>query len=320
MKYNIIVIGAGQIGCRHIESLIQCELDLDIYILDKSEDVLSSVNERYTLLQKNKRLYTTRYISVLPDYIDVAIISTSADIRFSVLKGLLAEKKVKYLILEKILFQNPADYEKCSNLLVRENVKECWVNCPLRTLPFFKELKQNIVNGGDLYYEAEGKQLGLTCNSIHHIDLFLYLCGTDLLSLNSSQLGDVVESKRKGFYEIVGTLQGSTTGANIKIVSQEDAKSPYTILIRNDLFSCEICPLRNEVTYSPNNKIEMKTPFQNLLQSQLTGIMVRDILQTGTCDLPRYGFSQAIHLLLLDTFNHHFSKKFGRDVSICPIT
>ncbi|PEY36306.1 hypothetical protein CN354_14490 [Bacillus cereus] len=319
--YNVAVIGAGQIGVRHVESMINFNFPLNIYVVDPNNMALQKLNNFYDTVNSSSNLFTMTTIDSLPNKVDLVIISTSADIRYSIIESVLDKKFVTYFLLEKILFQDLDEYEKVQSLLKKHQVESCWVNCPLRTFPFFKELKSKLSDSANFYYEAKGNQLGITCNSIHHIDLFLYLSNSYTISLNKSNLKDVVKSKRKGFYEILGTLEGRTeNNSHIKITSEENDNLPYTILIQSDSFSCEIWPSLNKVILPSDNKITIETPFMNIPQSQLTGRIVKEILETGKFNLPHYEFSKIIHLALITTFNNHFSKEFGTDVRICPIT
>ena len=69
---------------------------------------------------------------------------------------------------------------------------------------------------------------------------------------------------------------------------------------------------------SDNERQEEKIsiPFQ----SDLTGSIVDQILDTGESDLTPYVECMKYHIPMLDAFNDHISKVTGQTVTICPIT
>ena len=55
-------------------------------------------------------------------------------------------------------------------------------------------------------------------------------------------------------------------------------------------------------------------------QSELTGYVVDQIIDTGKSDLTPYTECMQYHIPMLDAFNTHFSKVTRKTVKICPIT
>lgn len=55
-------------------------------------------------------------------------------------------------------------------------------------------------------------------------------------------------------------------------------------------------------------------------QSQLTHIVVKQILNNGICDLTTYKDSLKFHIPLLECFIKYVSRIENRKVEICPIT
>ena len=106
--------------------------------------------------------------------IDVAIISTNADIRRKVVENLLEKVDVKYLILEKVAFQSIQDFEIVIKLLDKKNTKG-WVNCTRRIYPFFRNLRQKTIQEKKITMDVRGSNWGLASNAIHMVDLFSFL-------------------------------------------------------------------------------------------------------------------------------------------------
>src|SRR5699024_8564222 len=128
-------------------------------------------------------------ISELDEEIDIAIVATKADVRKNVIEILLTLKHVRYMILEKVLFQDLESYKPVHTLLKTRGVRT-WVNCPIRTNPFFQQLKYSLKPGETIHYDVCGGNLGIGCNSIHHIDLLSFLTGETKFTFTTKQLDD----------------------------------------------------------------------------------------------------------------------------------
>ena len=80
------------------------------------------------------------------------VLSTTADIRYDLLHFFLKKFKVKYCLLEKILFQKLIEYNKAFKLIKNSKTK-VWVNTPLRNFPIFKKFLSD--NKSSKYFELD---------------------------------------------------------------------------------------------------------------------------------------------------------------------
>ena len=104
---SILIVGAGQIGSRHLQGLAKLEIDTRIYVVDPDENALSIAKARYDEAQmhSNKQaLFFYKSLNLVKDTIDVAIIATNAKVRKKIIQTVVACVKVRYFILEKIAF------------------------------------------------------------------------------------------------------------------------------------------------------------------------------------------------------------------------
>src|SRR5690606_4328307 len=131
MTKNIMIIGAGNLGSRHLQGLKSTPADTLIYIIDPAESSLALSLERWKELTPPQE---ARFFKKIPpgiDKIDLAIIACSADVRAQVTQELLQTVRTNAILFEKVLFQNLDDYDSIQSLLQKENVA-AWVNCPRR--------------------------------------------------------------------------------------------------------------------------------------------------------------------------------------------
>jgi hypothetical protein len=194
------------------------------------------------------------------------------------------------------------------------------VNCPLRTLSIYREIKQKIKTNVTLCVEY--KHFGIGCNSIHQLDLFSYLTDSTNINVDTTQLERVIESKRKGYLEIIGTLKAYTNnGDALTIVSNEQASDEYFITFRFEHEIWTIYPLLEKCKIKSvhhGNLSERVIHYPK--QSYLTSLLANEILISGSCTLPDYETSKQLHLSLIDPFTQFFSKALGYEVKECPIT
>jgi hypothetical protein len=324
---KVLLVGAGNIGGRHLQGLRLVQEPLEIIVFDPSEDSLQKAHDAFMQV-KSEHIFKGR-LSMLADipkdeHFDIAIIATSSAVRRSVTETILNHNSVRYLVLEKFLFQSLKDFGIIADLLQQKGVK-AWVNCPRRLFPFYQELKDNLSKEkGPIEFHFSGTDWGLACNSIHRIDLFAFLTGQSDLKLSfDGLLNDIKTSKRDGYIEFHGRIEAQTArGDKMIVTSFEDGDAPNLQNINTPRRRYVISEKKKFLFESKSEtdwnweKKEFKMPFQ----SQLTNVFVEQILETGTCDLTTYSNSAVYHKLLLRGLLDHMSEIQNKTVDICPIT
>src|SRR5690554_6360077 len=195
---TVMIIGAGQLGSRHLQGAIQSNKALNLIVVDPSIESLKLAKERANEIDlgnaDTKIKFTQEIESRLE--IEICIIATTANIRFIVFKDLINKCNVKNIIFEKILFQCENEYSKVAELLKVREIN-AWVNCPRRIYPAFKKIKLLLAKETNIQMSVSGINWGMACNSIHYIDLFANLTGDISYELDSSALeNSVISSKR----------------------------------------------------------------------------------------------------------------------------
>ena len=144
---NLLLVGAGQIGSRHLQSCLNFHEKLEIYGVDSSEESLAISKSRASEIDsliKHEVYYMTELDSINELNFDFLIIATGAGPRLSILNKVLEKFTIKNAILEKILFQKLDDYISASRMISKNKVNS-FVNCPLRVYPFFKKIKEKYI-------------------------------------------------------------------------------------------------------------------------------------------------------------------------------
>jgi predicted dehydrogenase len=323
---TIAIIGSGQIGSRHLQALSFIDRPVSLQVVDPDAGSLKVAKERFDQCGETVNVRKVDFldsIDLLSESLDLVIVATGAKARRAVVEELLARKKVRYLILEKFLFQKSDDLQQIRTLLASAGVKT-WVNCPFRMVPFYQELRAKFINSARLDYNVSGSLIGIGCNAIHYLDMLAYFTGQTEFELDNNLLDKaIIPSKRPGFIEFTGTLHGiSSKGSRFALTSFDHGTAPVVISIVSESLRCLIreneakCWLSAESTDWAWQEIDFAIPYQ----SQLTHLAAQKILDTGNCDLTTYEESSRLHGQLLKIFSEHLLENSVLEDGACPIT
>lgn len=298
---NFVIIGAGQLGSRHLQGLALLKEPFNIYLVDPSEDALKLSEARFHEIDqyKNKHIYCLRSLQSLPKKIEFAIISTTSLYRLQALKGLLQHSEVKFLLLEKFLFPYKEEYKEAQQLLANSKTLS-YVNCARRHFESYQNLKNNIQGSKKISLIVKGGNWNLGSNAIHFLDLFNYLVGEEIIfDKNESKL-NTFDSKHKGYIEFSGSLIGETKlKQRLEMYCTKGNNTWVSIEIQTDNGTYLIEESKQIINYQG---VSEKFPIS--YQSQLTNKTYEQLVTTGHCDLISFEQSVRLHLDLLDIFNY----------------
>ena len=313
------IIGAGQLGSRHLQGIKGAASPLSISVVDSSVNSLQVAKERYEAVtpKGEKRVEYLTSIDDLPQALDLVIIATGSKPRAAIVKSLLNEKLVRNMVLEKVLFPLMSDYDEIGMLLKEKGVR-CWVNCPRRMYGMYQDIAQLIDRSLPVTMVYGEENWGLCCNSIHEIDLFMYLTGESDYSIDTTSVDNKIEeSKRSGYIEMTGTLRVKTAqGSELILTSINGFEGEAGISIKNgntDIFVDE--------AHGTWNVGEEDFLFAVPYQSQLTGVLADEILTQGTCQLSTFSQSASYHKPFIEAMLSKYNSITGeKDNKLLPIT
>lgn len=316
---NIVIVGAGQLGSRHLQGLKKAQVPMRIFVVDASDNSLQICEQRYNEVPENQLVESICFATSLqgiPEKIDFAIVATGSKPRAAIIQELVEKHKCQRLILEKFLFPKMADYEEISALFKHNDVR-AWVNCSRRYFTCYQNLRQLLLNDGPIDFKLEGKNWGLCCNSIHQIDLFAFLSGESDISFDCSQIDPVIyESKRSGYIEMTGTILGKTEkGSSLQISSYEQYDETGRCVITSQHHKVEISEAVQKMTVDGREE-EMVL----LYQSEMTGRYIEEFVTSDELPLAKFEESAKLHQQILPHFLNIYNKIKGLQSDLCPIT
>lgn len=328
---KIVLIGAGQLGCRHLESLKEIKLEVEIFVIDVSEDSLLSAKKTAELLKNNnlvKKISFSTSVLDLPKLIDILIVATNANVRYSILREVSRDRTIKNCILEKVLFQSENDFLKAKELVGICKIRT-WVNCPRRIYDCYHRIKSVLFSNdceASVYGVLSGGDWALGSNAIHYIDIFAFLVQCDSYVIDVSGLDrSILDSKRPGYLEVTGTLVARFSNGSVLTLSsrRNSSEQAYFTIVKSGVTVC-LKESNNFVRFF-NAEVDVNVSVQEEkiripYQSELTSHVVEDILMKSTCGLTTFEESIRLHLPLINSLQSFFKENYNRELNCCPIT
>ena len=322
---NILIMGCGELGSRHLQGLLLSHNPLSIVVYDTFEKSLSLAMARANEVDmdnhfNNKIINYTTNPECLRSEWDLAILATTAETRLEALKRLLDCSSVKSLILEKLLTQSVDDLIEMKSVL--ECNIEAWVNCPRRCMKIYKDIKQYIrekLGTTCLSIEVNIGYSELVTNAIHFLELHAWLNDTEIVDLRPERLGPWLESKRRNNYDTSGVLKATYKDNSCLRINCVDSPIETTL----QLSISEGCILVNEITGIWHDLQSNENHGHLEFQSTMTGSIADLILDQATnfdSSLPKFQEIYEMHTLMLEVFGHHWNSSTSQSVRVIPIT
>jgi hypothetical protein len=315
---DILIAGAGQLGSRYLQGLVKCRVPLRIYVQDIFKESLYRAERRWievlTPEVPHEVIFCTSFAK-LPRKIDVAIVTTTADVRPDVTGEIARRIDVRFWVLEKVLAQSESGLDQIISHIKKDSY--AWVNLPRRINPWHKKIKSQFNLKPPLDFKFEGKLWGLACNAVHLLDLIEWWTDETLQSVCTDRLDQSwFESTRPTFWEVLGGVEARFSGGSCAfLVANQDGVSG-DFGIRDDQLSWMIKEAEGLARRSDGVEIPGRLKYQ----SELTADMVESILETGTCELPTLNESAALHRIFILSMLKHWRRSCNPDADFIPIT
>lgn len=323
MTSKVAIIGAGQLGSRHLQGLASCARPLSIFLVDPSPASITTARERFSVVagSKNHTLHYVDAIHDLPRDLEFVIVACTADYRFGVYRDLLKYTDARVILLEKVLFQDIDQYPRAIEL-ASASKSETIVNLAQRYWPFFRHLKNQVADKSQLSITITGSNWGLGCNAVHNVDIAEFIWGAQGQTLARLD-GPVRESKRANCHEFTGTIETLfASGGRLTQTSYSDGEAPFVITAQTPEFIWT-WDVSHGKSYRSDQSSGWSFVTSDLIapyQSNLTTGLVEDVLAGRATDLPDLVSASASHLVTLTEILNSCRANgydFGR---VCPVT
>ena len=253
---KILIVGFGNMGKSHYKSFFLSNKKYEISVVDKKFLKINKKN------YKKKKIIFSNKIPTNKKF-DLAIVATNSIERLLVINQILNFNKVKYLILEKFLFNFIGEYSILKKKLNNLNTK-AMINVWGKFIyePVSKIIKRKSINKIDIYCGQE-----ILTNLIHYYD-FIYSVIKKKFKLKL-KLIKIIKSKRKGYSEIIGNLSTENKNyfpsINIKLNKNRNISHIFNLISNKKKIEIKIDKSGN-CKYYLNKKIfkNIKFPYAYL--------------------------------------------------------
>lgn len=201
-KTNIAVIGAGRMGLRHCNGVLDSGLVNELFVVDVNETALASAKEQL-------RKHDTQKINyfLLNDFlkqstsIKTIILASTAGNRIGLCEQLL-KFNTTYFLIEKPLGQSMQQVNDLLNFFNKHNSCKAFVNLNTRLYPAYIKLKNDLKSlsqfNGPLTISINTGTVGIGANGIHYIDLLKYLTDASSIKIKNASIDDFLIPSGRG--------------------------------------------------------------------------------------------------------------------------
>lgn len=294
---NILIIGLGKMGIAHLESFANRK-DCFFYLVEKN------INRRKIIKKKLKNLSINfNLLPIIPNKkkIDFAIVATNPKERFAVATKLIKTNFVKFLFLEKYLFNNFSEYKIFGKLIKRKKIKT-YVN--IWSEIFIKVANLSKLNSNNFTIDVFLTNHTILTNLIHFYYLFYLMVPNKKIDIDFSKFKI---KKRGSYHDGIGEIYFKNGKNKMKIFSN---KKEIFVLEAKNKFSNKKIKYKNKFLTITNNgkffkkKFPLASVTTNKFYNQLIGISNDPAIM-----FPKFNEISEISTILLKQIQDHFAYK-----------
>lgn len=313
--FNILIVGCGNIGKRHLFSSLKLKKKINIQVLENNLKQIKISKK----INKNFDNYIKNFESINKNT-NLVLCATKAFKRDKIIKKILNFCTPEYMIIEKFPFQNIIIYNKMIKFLKNKKIK-VWVNFPFRYQDYYKYIIKNILKKNSILscIISLSKTDDLFSSGIHFLDLLIHNHNYNLEHLDLRH----IKKNNKYNWRYNGKVVFSTKDRTIAIInSKSNFEQQINIFSLSNhykvkLFSSKINPWDNpKVKIFKNDKL-IKV-FDHYWQSSLTEKYLNDMILKKDTSLPTLFNTKYCTELVIDAVKKKLSLVSAKD--LCPIT
>jgi hypothetical protein len=319
---NVVLVGCGRLGIHHLRGLLRVGRPLGIQVVEPDGDATGRARALVAEQAAGTGVQFLRSIEEASSQSDLTIVATQAAGRVALVQALL-ERGHRRFLLEKMVCQSDAEYASLLDGLERHGAR-AWINTVMRYNPLFRDVRARLT-GGVFALEIVGSDMGLGSNAIHFVDLFQMLQGEFRLALRRESLLPQLFASKRGSHlvEFSGTLTGTDPSGSVLAVSNLPfATAVLTIAITSESVRVfvDVPAGKAQVSTSHAGWQSSTIDYRESYVSEVTPVAVRDILNTGSCELPEAVVLRPAHRELFRVFGDHIEAVTGRREDVCRVT
>lgn len=318
--FTILLLGYGNIGKRHLESILNSKFKakIEITIIDNDIKKLKDIKNNSKLFNfDNFEINSHKKLYLKNNKYNLCIIATNSSERLYLLRK-ISHIKFDTVIIEKLIADNLKNLNKIEKVIKKSSFKKVYVNTPRRYMDVYKNIKKdlNLSKPLSIFYTATNFKLA--SNSIHIIDLFQFFIGDKNIKSIFCQINKIVKSKKK-YSEFEGILIFSDKNNNTLYINNAKQNVTY----RTSFGGVKILNYPKSFIFNEasGDILEIKENLQNskikytrkhgkfTLQSEMTKNYVEDLMKNKNLNLPTFDLSCESHKIYYQALYRALLKK-----------
>ena len=312
---NILIVGFGNMGCRHAQAFLNIK-SFNIFVVEPDNETFNKNLIRISA--KSDQIERTTLETIKNFKIDLAVIATSAEVRFEIFHKLV-NSSVKKIILEKIVFQSNSQFDDAIKLVAKKNI-DVYCNFINRYSNSYTKIKNLYSENNNVTMSVTGGHFGFACNALHYIDIFEYITNKKaILKYSKLTKSDLPNPRGKKYVEVFGyqlwkTKDGDQLFISSDINNSSGKGSENHIKIGSSTFIInENTLLQFNITQNEQIKVDM---FDMPMASTLTLNYYNQIIDQSI-RLPTLVETMGYHIQFFKSINETIDNS---NQNLCPIT
>jgi predicted dehydrogenase len=335
-EQKVLIIGAGRMGIRHAQGIVEIEEIRSLIISDINELILVAASQTLNNSKCSFFLIDSLISSEIND-IGICIIASTAGDRISLVR-LAQQLGAKNILIEKPLGQSMEQVIELNNYIVEQKLN-CFVNLNMRLYESFINLKHDFNHlqqlRGEKAITLNTGTLGIGANGIHYLDLLFFLLDADSATIVAGEIDERIIPSGRGpqFGDFGGWAMIKFFGkgellanvflsmsASSTVFGAWDIVGPHGRVYLSEVEEKRIDTLRKDDSELPLNRYfgDYLPPVEAKIESPFLGDLTRKWVK-GIIDgeklLPAIDESIRVHELLFEWLGKSNTHK-----TIFPIT
>ena len=307
-KTRIGIIGLGALGKRHLESVLELKISLQVLVFDWKSLQIDIADRRVRVVPD---------INLVLRNTDLVIVSTVSLGRAEILLHLYISGYSVIMMLEKVLFNSLSAYFEA---YPAEFANRVYVNHPRRYFPIWRLVRKVTRHNKIRRIEVSGGDWGLLCNYSHFVELVCWLTGDYKEIKNIFTDLRFTESKRDGFIEAYGVIEFIKDGIKC-VLRSDECQQPLTTSVHLTDQDIIVDEQGGSVKFYSAGKVkELNRPTFLRFQSNLTGKYIKQALSNFYVDLPLLGESILCHRSIFGSIVREYRHATNSDFDEINIT
>lgn len=324
MVKNLIVIGCGNIGSRHLQAIAKLSYGVKVDIVEPNDNAQILAKSRLNEVsydKTNHEFFWHKSINELTIVGELVVIATNSVGRVDLISDLINKGNTRFLI-EKLVCQSVSEYNTILKK-IKENNCKVWVNTNRRCFKSYHIIKELLQGERIISFSVKtNSKNGLSSNAIHYIDLFSWLIEDYEITLNGKLLSDQLLQNKRGFTfkEFSGIITGTVkNGSSLSMEFLPHLDDEVFVEISTNRLKLIIDETNEKVTtYGDIKDYNLEFNYEQV--SSTSTQIVNDILKNDKSLLPTLNDLFNGHAELFRIFNAQINKLLKENVKLCPIT